>query len=136
MVIIGLSGSSSARREAVAAKVAEAKLARLVTYALNNPSSGTRVGERRAERVREMLQDVMPGQLDGFVFSHVQTLEEANELRERGGVMWHVEGCPSCDVPIRRDDLLVTDKDGGRRHFLDPVEALSETLIQHRARVA
>ena len=136
MVIIGLSGSTDASRDAVAKKVDDAKLARLVAYSLCDPRHGASLGERRAKRVNAILGDCMPSGIDGIVLSHIRTREEADEVRRRGGFMWHVEGYPSCDVPIQREDLLVTDKDGGHRHFLDPVEALSETLLQHRARVA
>lgn len=136
MVIIGLSGSTDRRRDAVAKAVSESRLARLVTYALFDPVHGARLGERRSARVRDVLKDVGAARIEGVVFSQVRTREEADALRERGGFMWHVEGYPSCDVPIRRGDLLVTDQDGGHRHFLDPVEALSETLLQHAARAA
>lgn len=127
MVIIGLFGSTLPRRNAIANTVAEASLARLVTYELQNPV----MGALRAERMAHLLADTGAAGLDGVVFSDVRTYEEAAEIRNRGGVMWFVEGLPSYDIAIQRGDIAVTPTEGGDRHYLDPLEALSETLCRH-----
>ena len=54
------------------------------------------------------------------------TLEEAQEIRRRGGVIWHVMGAPSESVPMERNDPKVTHMQGGCRHFLDALDALAE----------
>ena len=42
--------------------------------------------------------------LGGIVACNVMTQEEAQEIRRRGGVIWHVMGTPSESVPMERDD--------------------------------
>lgn len=137
MILIGLCGSTDRRRDAVATKVVEAKLARLVTLALETPApTYPRAGVARARRLLEVADDARRARFEGVVFSRLKTLEEADQLRALGGEVWHIEGVPSADVPIRLGDLLVTATDGGHRHYLDPLEAFSETVQRLRARAA
>lgn len=132
MVIIGLYGSKPLRRNAIADRVSRSGLARLVVYEMVNPSVKAHLnpsaGGERAKRVVQMIADMGYARLDGIVFSDVRTYEEAEEIRKRGGVMWFVEGTPSSDIAIQRGDIAVTDTEGGDRHYLDPLEALSETF--------
>lgn len=135
MVIIGIVGSTAKRRQAVAERAATAEQARLLVHGMLNTSPHFEsAGKSRAARVDEMIGDCR-GHVDGVIFSHLLTWEEAERLREMGGVVWHVEGMPSSHISIERRDWMVTDVPGGQRHYLDPVEALSETLL-HYARAA
>lgn len=126
MVIIGLYGSTPPRRGRVADKVAGAALARLVTHRMDTPCKAA----ARAERMAHVMSDMGATRLDGIVFADVRSYEEADAIRQRGGVMWFVEGSPSSDIAIQRGDIAVTDTEGGHRHYLDPLEALSETLFR------
>lgn len=135
MVIIGITGSTAERRQAVAERAASAEQARLLVNAMLTPNpAGVSAPRSRAKRVTAMVEDSR-GHVDGVIFSQLLTLNEAERLRDLGGVVWHVEGTPSGEIPIELRDFLVTDVAGGERHFLDPVEALSETLL-HYARAA
>ena len=67
--------------------------------------------------------------LGGIVAFNVMTLEEAAEIRCRGGVIWHVMGTPSESVPMELNDPKVTHMQGGCRHFLDAMDAFSEHLL-------
>lgn len=135
MVIIGIVGSTPQRRQAVAERAASAEQARLLVHAMLAPNPhGVSAPRSRSKRVAAMVEDSR-GHVDGVIFSHLLTLDEAERLRDLGGVVWHVEGTPSGEIPIERHDWLVTDVRGGERHFLDPIEALSETLL-HYARAA
>lgn len=127
MVIIGLYGSTPPRRHRVANQVAEADIARLVAYHMDTPCKP----RSRADRMAHVMTDVAGTRLDGIVFADVQSYEEADAIRQRGGVLWFVEGSPSSDIAIQRGDIAVTDKEGGHRHYLDPLEALSETLCRN-----
>lgn len=127
MVIIGLYGSTPPRRKRVADKVADADIARLVAYYMDTPCKAS----ARADRMGHVMTDVSGTRLDGIVFADVRSYEEAYAIRQRGGVLWFVEGSPSGDIAIQRGDIAVTDTEGGHRHYLDPVEALSETLCRN-----
>lgn len=126
MVIIGLYGSTPPRRGRIADRVARSRLARLVAYKMDTPCKPS----QRAERMGHVMTDVVATRLDGIVFADVRSYEEADAIRQRGGVLWFVEGSPSSDIAIQRGDIAVTDTEGGHRHYLDPLEALSETLFR------
>ncbi|MEQ5770028.1 hypothetical protein NFH98_20870 [Halomonas sp. H33-56] len=138
MVIIGIAGSNATRRDAVAEAAAEAKLRRLLVHAVYNPTlrGGRGSIQSRVQRIGESIEDVKCARMAGALFSQVLTEPEAQQIRDLGGVMWHVQGVPSSEVAIQRGDLMVTSKPGGDRHFLDPVEALSATLLALDAREA
>lgn len=131
MVIIGIAGSNDSRRDAVADAAAASKLRRLLVHALHTPPlrGGGAALDTRVRRIGESLADVRRARMAGAIFSQVLTEAEAQRVRELGGVMWHVQGVPSAEVVIRKGDVMVTPTPGGDRHYLDPVEALSETLL-------
>lgn len=134
MLIIGLVGGCEHRREEVAQAVVGVGRARLVAYAMRVPKSG----RLRADLLRDVVLKFDHGKERdrGLVLTHVKTWEEADYIRALGGQLWHVEGVPSSEIAIQRDDLMVTPRAGGVRHYLDPVEALSETMIRYNPKAA
>lgn len=122
-MIIGLSGSSEGRREAVAVKLRYLR-------GMNNQMVSMPDGRNEPARTRRILQTIekFPARSvnTNLIIAHVVTAAEAEAVRAAGGFMWHVQGKPSEVVPIMQHDLLVTDTERGDRHFLDPAEAISE----------
>lgn len=128
MMVIGLAGGTAASREAIAARLHDEGGRQLVVWGLK----GDRLNDGRARAVARALEGAQAqGEqpADGIVLSHVLTEAEAEVIRANGGQLWHVFGPVSSAVVIRRGDLLVTQKEGGDRHWLDPIEALSEALL-------
>lgn len=125
MILIGLTGGKPESRKEIAERLERFGGSRLKTWA------GTDV--RRASRVRDLviaLNDAATNKaLGGLVVFNVMTLDEAQEIRRRGGVIWHVMGTPSESVPIVHGDPLVTHMQGGCRHYLDALDAFSEHLL-------
>lgn len=125
MILIGLAGGKPEQRREIAERLERFGVGRLKTWA------GTDV--RRAARVRDLviaLNDSASNKaLGGLVIYNVMTPDEAQEIRRRGGVIWHVMGAPSESVPMERDDPKVTHMQGGCRHFLDAIDALKEHLL-------
>ncbi|WP_145156214.1 hypothetical protein [Pseudomonas oryzihabitans] len=125
-VLIGLVGGQPARRSEIAARLVKEGAARLVEYSFG-PIDHYKAG--RARLLAENLAGLL-GVAGGMVATHIISEDEADVIREAGGEVWHVEGSPSRYVAQRREDRLVTDAYGGRRHFLDPLEALSALLLK------
>lgn len=128
MLLIGLAGGTEGSREAVARQVFEDGRQQLVVYAVN----GYRLGDGRARTLERALENARAGRqvVRGMVIPHVLTEAEDMVIRKRGGFIWHLTAPFSNVVPIQRGDLLVTPESGGFRHYLDPLEALSEVLLQ------
>lgn len=126
MILIGLTGGKPEQRKEIAERLERFGGSRLKTWA------GADV-RHTATRVRDLaitLNDVKSNKaLGGIVAFNVMTLDEAQEIRRRGGVIWHVMGAPSESVPMERDDPKVTHMQGGCRHFLDALDAFSEHLL-------
>ena len=129
MIVIGLAGGTAANREAIAARLQDEGGQQLAVWAIR----GNHLNDSRARSVARALESG-PAPVKGLVLSHVLTEEEAEVIRANGGHMWHVFGPVSSAVVIRRCDLLVTVKEGGDRHWLDPIEALSEVVLSHAGR--
>ena len=130
MLLIGLAGADRDSRDDVAAQLADAGLCHVSTYAnYATEREAARSPGRRVAQINALVSVTPPKGTDCLVFTQVLALEEAEHLRELGAQIWHVEGLPSCEVPMRRDDLKVTATRGGHRHYLDAVEALSEVMI-------
>lgn len=128
MLVIGLSGGTEAKREAVARRINEASGEQFAVWAIN----GTRLGDGRARSMARALEGANHGRqaARGLVFTHVLTEAEAQVIRRHhSGHLWHLTGPVSAVVDIRRGELLVTLTPGGDRHLLDPLEALSEVLL-------
>lgn len=126
MMIIGLAGGKPCDRQEIAT--------RLEQFGRSLKALQHSTAYRPAQRVRDLsasLADAFRNRsLAGLVITDVLAEEEAEEIRRRGGVVWHVMGKPSDSVVIRFGDPLVTHMQGGCRHFLDPMEALSEELLK------
>ncbi|KAA0015484.1 hypothetical protein F0A16_20565 [Salinicola corii] len=136
MILIGLAGSTMARRDNMGLAIATAGLEmaggprRLARLAICSPEPGKMRDEiMRAERTRDRIDDMRGSSFSGAVMVHVMCEAEAKVIRARGGEIWHVEGMPSDSVVIHWGDRLVTDTEGGSRHYLDAVEALSEMAM-------
>lgn len=67
------------------------------------------------------------------MIAHCLTEQEAQEVRDRGGVVWHLYSRPSGSVSIRLGDVMVTDGQAGFRHVREPLEALSELILSRLA---
>lgn len=128
MLIIGLVGGCERGRSDVAAAVVGAGGARLAEYSMRSPKNG----RSRVKLLRDVVLNfgVSKSPDIGLVLTHVKTWEEAEYIRSLGGYLWHIEGMPSSDIAIQRCDLMVTPQSGGVRHYLDPVDALSETMMR------
>lgn len=133
MLLIALSGGDAAERLAIADRLVESGKGQLVAFAQATPKAEH--GVTRARILREALEglDSAPAALGGVVVTHCLSEEEAEEVRARGGVVWHVYGRPSGLVVIRHGDPIVTDGQAGFRHVREPLEALSELLIARLA---
>jgi hypothetical protein len=129
MLIIGLVGGTEARRDAVASAFEKVGKARLGVFALRSPAEG----KERARLLDDVILKFDDGKSRdmGLILSHVKTPEEAELIRMKGGHLLHVDGVPSSCIPIHRSDLMVTAKPGGDRHYLDPLEALSEITSRY-----
>lgn len=129
MLLIALSGGTAAERVAIADRLVESGKGQLVAFAQATPKSD--FGPARARILRDALEGMeeAPAALGGVVVVHCLTEEEAELVRNRGGVVWHVYGTPSGLVVIRHGDPIVTDGQAGFRHVREPLEALSELLL-------
>ena len=128
MYIIGLVGGSVAERDAVAAAFYQVDKTTLGIFSLRDPVNG----EARAKLLDEVIIKLNHSKYrnKGLVLPHVITREEAQWITAKGGFLLHVDGMPSRCIPIKHHDLLVTAKPDGYRHYLGPLEALSEVIIR------
>lgn len=133
MLVIGLAGGALKSREAVARALVERGGQQFAECNFG----GENYYARRVERLEVAIDSAQAGRplAPALVFTHLLTEGEAQALRRRGGYVWHVLGPVSVDVVIRLGDQRVTERPGGERHWLDPLEALSEVLLQ-RAQAA
>lgn len=126
MILIGLTGGKPEQRMEIASRIERHGDSRMKTWAGSNV-------RHTASRVRDLtitLNDAKANKaLGGIVAFNVMTLDEAQEIRRRGGAIWHVMGVPSESVPMERDDPKVTHMQGGCRHFLDALDAFYEHLL-------
>ena len=133
MLLIALSGGSAAEREAIADRLIDSGKGQLVAFAQATPKSAYGAGRARILQDALAGMDDAPPALGGVVVVHCLAEEEAEVVRSRGGVVWHVYGAPSGLVVIRHGDPIVTDGLSGFRHVREPLEALSEHLISRLA---
>lgn len=128
MLLIGLVGGTEGYRSAIARTLEAEGCQGLVVWEIN----GYRLGDGRAQTLERALETARAGRqpVRGMVFPHVLTVAEVEVLRKAGGFIWHL-GSPLSDVvPISHGDLLVTPKVGGYRQYREPLDALSEVLLQ------
>lgn len=130
MLLIALSGGLPAERLAIADHLVTSGKARLAAYAQATPRAD--FGVARARILSEALSGLEGRRAlaGGLVVVHCLSAEEAQLVRAQGGVLWHVHGSvTSGSVPIRREDVMVTDGQAGYAHVQAPLEALSELLL-------
>lgn len=139
MNFIGIAGSRCDQRQKMADQITSAAREmgggprRMICHALYDPKPRHATSEKmRAERVRELIEDMVGMKFDGCVFSQVYTESEAEVIRAHGGVIWHLQGQPSDQVMIRKGDQMITLTPGGDRHYADAVEALSLIDLQEQ----
>lgn len=128
MLLIGLAGGTEGYRTAIARQLEREGCQGLVVWEVN----GFRLGDGRARTLERALETARAGRqpVRGMVFPHVLTLAEDEVIRKAGGFVWHLGSPVSNVVPIRQGDLLVTPKVGGCRQYREPLDALSEVLLQ------
>lgn len=130
MLLIALSGGLPAERLTIADHLVASGKARLAAYAQTTPRAD--FGVSRARILGEALTSLEGRRslAGGLVVVHCLSAEEAQLVREQGGVLWHVHGSVhSGSVPIRHGDVMVTDGEAGYAHVRAPLEALSELLL-------
>ena len=122
MIIIGLTGGKPENRREIAERLERSGL-RLMAWA----GADSRFEATRLACLSVVLRDSgRDSSLGGIVAHNVMTKAEADEIRRRGGVIWHVMGLPSESVPMELNDPKVTHMQGGCRHYLDALDALAE----------
>lgn len=126
MILIGLAGGKPGARKEVAERLERFGGQRLRLLA----GAESRHEGARVKYLTEALKGAEGNRaLGGLVAYDVATQAEAEEIRRRGGVIWHVMGAPSESVVMERDDPKVTAMQGGCRHFLDAMDAFAEHLL-------
>lgn len=136
MLLIALSGGTPSERVDIADRLVSSGKGQFASYAQATPSAD--YGLRRREVLRAFLGDAgvaseAPSAVEGLVIAHCLTEQEAQEVRARGGVIWHLYSRPSGSVSIRQGDVMVTDGQAGFRHVREPLEALSELILSRLA---
>lgn len=137
MLLIALSGGSPSERVEIADRLVTSGKGQFASYAQATPSADFAL--RRVAALRSFLGDAAaptdePSPVEGLVIAHCLTEEEAQEVRARGGAVWHLYSRPSGAVVIRQGDVMVTDGQAGFRHVREPLEALSELILSRLAR--
>lgn len=132
MLLIALSGGLPSERLEIADRLVGSGKGQLAAYAQSTPSADYAL--RRVEILRAFLDGpdhtkTEPFPVEGVVVAHCLSELEAVEIRQRGGVIWHLYSRPSGSVPIRLGDVMVADGQAGFGHVRDPLEALSELLL-------
>lgn len=134
MLLIALAGGTVAERRQIADRLVASGKGFLVSF--DQPAPMADRAEARTRTLRDALEglnDQAVAPVPGVVVTHCLSEEEAVLVRARGGVLWHVYGYPSGLVVIRQGDTIVTSREEGFRHVLDPMEALSEVMLSRMA---
>lgn len=135
MLLIALSGGLPKERVEIADRLVTSGKGQFASYAQATPSADYAL--RRVEVLRAFLgapaETGEPSPVEGLVIAHCLTEQEAQEVRDRGGVVWHLYSRPSGSVSIRLGDVMVTDGQAGFRHVREPLEALSELILSRLA---
>ena len=137
MLLIALSGGTPKERLEIADRLVQSGKARLAAFAQATPSAD--YARRRLAILRAFLDGPSdakrgPAPVDGLVIAHCLSELEADEIRQRGGFVWHLYSRPSGTVSIRRGDLMITDGYAGFAHVREPLEGLSEVSLAYLAR--
>lgn len=137
LLLIALSGGHPKERSEIADRLVNSGKARLAAFSMVTPSEKN--AGRRLEVLRTFLDgpadgSLEPAPVDGLVIANCLSELEADEVRRRGGFVWHLYSRPSGSVSIRLGDLIVTDGHAGFAHVCEPLEALSEACMAYLAR--
>lgn len=132
-LLIGLAGGTAEARNAIARALARPDLGLVDLLPGTSEHCRPHMHAVRARALAAALTESPRRRDPGLVYAHVLGEAEAEALRAAGGSVWHLARPLSETVPIRQDDLLVTDRHGGQGAYLDPEEALSELLLKRRA---
>lgn len=137
MLLIALSGGLPNERAEIAGRLVGSGKGRLAAFA--QPAPSAKFAMRRLAYLRAFLDGPdaasdEPSAVEGVVVMHCLTEEEAQEIRQRGGFVWHLYSRPSAVVRICRGDLMVADGQAGFGHVREPMEALSEAMLGYLAR--
>lgn len=136
LLLIALSGGTPSERVEIADRLVSSGKGQFAAYAQATPSADYAL--RRLDVLRAFLGGSVepsdaPSPVEGLVIAHCLTEQEAQEVRSRGGVVWHLYSRPSGTVSIRQGDVMVTDGQAGFRHVREPLEALSELILSRLA---
>lgn len=137
MLLIALVGGHPRERLDIADRLVTSGKARLAAFAQATPSADC--ARRRVDILRAFLDGPAdarrgPAPVDGVVIAHCLSELETDEIRRRGGFVWHLYSRPSGTVSIHRGDLMVTDGHAGFSHVREPLEGLSEACLAYLAR--
>ena len=136
LLLIALSGGTPKERVEIADRLVTSGKGQFASYAQATPSADYAL--RRVEVLRSFLNGPAessgePSPVEGLVIAHCLTEQEAQEIRVRGGAVWHLYSRPSGSVSICLGDVMVTDGQAGFRHVREPLEALSELILSRLA---
>lgn len=139
LILIALSGGTPAERIEISDRLVASGKRQLVAFALDTP--GAEHSHRRWEILNDALEGLTaacrtPAIAGGLVVTHCLSAREADEVRRRGGAIWHLHSKPSKTVPILLGDPIVVASEDGFRHVRSAMEALSEMMLLRLAQDA
>lgn len=126
MIVIALVGGSLQARESLAKTLVISRPGEVQEVCVSHRCY------HEQTRIKAVQECVKPGRRMPrvLVYTHALMAVEGEALRSVGAYMWHLEGLPSNFIPIQLGDLLVTTAPEGHRHYLGPLEALSEVYLR------
>lgn len=133
MLLIALASGSSLQRMNIADALVGSGKSSLAAYSQTTP--GSIYPERRAQVLRQALTTLEAASVrtspkprhGGLIITHCLTEAEAQEVRARGGVIWHLYGPVTGTVINNPGDVMVSTRtDDVPDHVFTPLEALSE----------
>lgn len=136
MLLIALASGSTHQRLTIADALVGSGKGRLVAYSQTTP--GANDPERRTQILRSALEGLEAARIQprpvpshgGLIVTHCLTELEAQAVRARGGVIWHLYGPPSGSVINFPADVMVSIADSDTpAHVFTPFEALSELMF-------
>lgn len=128
MLLIALVGGSTEERLSIADVLVGCGKGRLAAFAQNTPIAW--YGAARSNLLRTALEGLEGRRTlaGGLIVVHCLSPEEAQLIREQGGVIWHLHARPSQTIRVLNQDLFISENDYGG-HVRSPIEALSELLL-------
>jgi hypothetical protein len=138
LLLIALASGSTNQRLTIADALVGSGKSQLVAYSQTTP--GANDPARRTQILRSALEGLEAASVrtdpkprhGGLIVTHCLTELEAQAIRARGGVIWHLYGPPSGAVIIYPADVMVSiAPSGAPAHVFTPLEALSELMFLH-----